>query len=313
MYQPGPIVGLLLAVSSLPTAAVEPAQSECARRLGVPVEMANSLGLPLVLIPSGEFLMRSSPAEVERLVADTTQPQRRQLYRSEGPQHRVRISRPFYLGQTSVTVGQFQAFVAAAGYRTEAERDGRGGFGLVGHAWVQDPKFTWQRDPGWTQTSRHPVVNVSWQDAVAFCAWLTQQEGKAYRLPTEAEWEYACRAGTATRWHCGDDPRELDGCAWLRSNSDWRAHPVGEKKLNRFGLADMHGNVRNWCSDWYRSDGYTSGLHIDPTGPESGTYRLVRGSAFHYSPDFARAATRFHDRPAHRHGQIGFRVVRVIE
>ena len=128
----------------------------------------------------------------------------------EKPQHEVRITRPFYLGVTEVTRGQFRRFVDDAGYQTEAEKDGKGGYGWNEETkkFEQNPRYTWQ-NAGFEQTDEHPVVNVSWNDARAFIAWLSRKEGKTYRLPTEAEWEYACRAGTTTRYFCGDDPEGL--------------------------------------------------------------------------------------------------------
>src|SRR5262249_5278878 len=128
----------------------------------------------------------------------------------EHPQHEVRITRPFYLGVTEVTRGQFRLFVDEEGYRTEAEKDGKGGYGWNEEkkTFEQNPRYTWQ-SPGFEQTDEHPVVNVSWNDAQAFVGWLSRKEGETYRLPTEAEWEYACRAGTTTRYSCGDDPEGL--------------------------------------------------------------------------------------------------------
>ena len=122
----------------------------------------------------------------------------------------MRITRPFYLGKYEVTVGQFRRFVDDSGYQTEAEKDGKGGWGWneTANKFEQAPRYTW-REAGFEQTDLHPVVNVSWNDAVAFAEWLGKKEGKTYRLPTEAEWEYACRAGTTTRYFCGDDPEAL--------------------------------------------------------------------------------------------------------
>ena len=115
------------------------------------------------------------------------------MFKTEHPQHRVRITQAFYLGTHHVTVGQFRRFVADDDYKTDAEKDGKGGFGTddEGH-WARKPEYTW-RNPGFAQTDEHPVVNVSWNDATAFCQWLSRKEGNTYRLPTEAEWEYAYR------------------------------------------------------------------------------------------------------------------------
>ena len=143
--------------------------------------------MKLVLIPAGEFLMGSPDSDKD-------------AEDDEKPQHRVRITRPFYLGAHEVTRGQFRRFVDETGYRTEAEKNDAGGLGYDAQSkkLKQDRKFNWL-NPGFEQTDEHPVVNVSWNDSVAFAEWLSRKEGRTYRLPTEAEWEYACRAGTKTQ------------------------------------------------------------------------------------------------------------------
>jgi eukaryotic-like serine/threonine-protein kinase len=271
-------------------------------------QRVNSIGMALVEIPAGEFFMGSDEQEINRLIGLGGKAQRADMYRSEGPQHRVRISKPFYFGRTSVTIGQFRQFVAATAYKTDAERDGLGGFGMVDRKWHRDPRYIWSSGAGFAATDQHPVVNVSWHDAVAFCEWLSKQEGVTYRLPTEAEWEYACRGGIATQ--PSDDLEQLDVTAWYRRNSDWRIHPVAEKRANLFGLYDMIGNIRNWCGDWFALDYYGHSPTIDPAGPATGANRVVRGSAFHADIELARSAVRYGDPPHHRHGQLGFRVVR---
>jgi formylglycine-generating enzyme required for sulfatase activity len=186
---------------------------------GPPKKLAVDLGggvkMELVLIPAGEIKMGSGESAedtaaffkksygMDSLTAD--------WFKDEHPQHRVRITKPFYLGTCHVTRGQFRRFVADTQYLTDAEKAEKpGAFG-----WDPDKKtfgfnarYSW-RNAGFEQTDEHPVVNVSWNDAVAFCKWLSKKEGKTYRLPTEAEWEYACRAGTTTRYYSGDDPETL--------------------------------------------------------------------------------------------------------
>jgi formylglycine-generating enzyme required for sulfatase activity len=156
---------------------------------------STATGLELVLIRAGTFRMGSPTDEFGRA-------------EDEGPQHMVRITRDFYMRTTEVTVGQFRQFVEAARYQTEGEKDGRGGYGFdpARGRFGQRPEWTW-KSVGWTQTDEHPVVNVSWNDARAFCAWVSKKEGKTYDLPTEAEWEYACRAGAKppTRYQHGND------------------------------------------------------------------------------------------------------------
>ena len=252
------------------------------RRRGSPSLITNSLGMKFTLIKAGEFLMGSPDTDKD-------------AYDIEKPQHRVRITRPFYLGVHEVTRGQFRMFVDDSGYQTEAEKDGKGGYGWNEEAkkFEQNPRYTWL-NPGFEQTDLHPVVNVSWNDAVAFAEWLGKKEGKTYRLPTEAEWEYACRAGTTTRFFCGDDAEGLaevgnvaDGTAKAK-HPDWTwaiaaqdgfvyTSPVGHYPPNAWGLHDMHGNVREWCWDWYGGDFYKSSRVDDPAGPFQAAYRVIRG------------------------------------
>jgi formylglycine-generating enzyme required for sulfatase activity len=284
-------------------------------------EIVNSIGMNLKLIPAGEFLMGSPNSD-------------RDAYYDEKPQHRVRITEPFYLGIHPVTVGQYRRFVDATGYRTEAEKDGKGcwGWDTGASKEVQNPKFTW-RSPGFDQTDDHPVVNVSWNDAKAFCDWLSQQEGQTYGLPTEAQWEYACRAGTTTRFSFGDDERTLGEYAWYSANSGSRTHAVGEKKPNGLGLYDMHGNVRVWCWDevieplvaaivrdihrnvqvwcWDGYDNYQRTLVDDPRGAEGASDRVLRGGCWNDGPEDARSASRYSFKPWYRFNSLGFRLARV--
>jgi formylglycine-generating enzyme required for sulfatase activity len=263
---------------------------EPARSSVLPTEVVNSIGMKLKLIPAGEFLMGSPESD-------------RDAYENEKPQHRVWITQPFYLGIHPVTRGQFQRFVEATRYQTDAEKDGQG-------KWGQDPKFTW-RSPGFDQTDDHPVVNVSWNDATAFSAWLSRQEGQEYRLPTEAEWEYACRAGTTTRLSFGDDEDALGQYAWYAANSKDQTHPVGEKKPNAFGLYDMHGNVWEWCWDGYDAAYYQKSPAVDPRGPDPASDRVFRGGSQNNEPRYARSAYRYGFEPDTRHDYLGFRLALV--
>jgi formylglycine-generating enzyme required for sulfatase activity len=235
-----------------------------------------------------------------------------------------------------VTKGQFAAFVKDTGYKTEAEADGQGGWGydaakkkLTG----RDPKYSW-RETGFEQTDDHPVVNVSWNDAREFCRWLSKKEGKAYELPTEAEWEYACRAGTKTRFWCGDKEEDLKGNANLadaslkaKLDTDVAKHftflswddgfpftsPVGSYKANPWGLYDMHGNVWQWCAD--RNDKYQEGSIKDPNNedynkdPQNDERRVLRGGSWVSSPRYCRSASRRNNDPGICHSLFGFRVV----
>jgi formylglycine-generating enzyme required for sulfatase activity len=251
---------------------------------------------------------------------------------NEGPAYRVEITRGFLLGAHEVTVGQFRTFVEETGYVTEAERDIDGGFGVdfaTGRV-VQDSGSTW-RDPQFPdheQSDDHPVVLVSWHDAEAFCRWLSDREGVRYRLPTEAEWEYACRGGTQTAYWTGDDASSLHGAANVGDEAAARAMPVHETSAafddghaftapvgafapNPFGLHDMHGNVWEWCGDWYDPAGYAQASTRDPQGPDVGSFRAIRGGGWLNGPDRNRSAQRIYFEPSFRYCLLsGFRVVR---
>ncbi len=278
--------------------------------------IGNSLDMKLMLIPAGEFLMGSPDTDKD-------------AFDNEKPQHRVRITRPFYLGVHEVTRGQFRRFVDDSGYQTEAEKDGKGGWGWNGDAkkFEQNPKYTWL-NPGFDQTDEHPVVNVSWNDAVAFAEWLSRKEGVTYRLPTEAEWEYACRAGTTTKYCNGNDPEGLAAVANIADGTlktkypNWSSSiaaqdgfiytaPVGRYNPNAWGLFDMQGNVWEWCSDGYAADYYKRSPVDDPQGPDGASIRVHRGGGWSDGPRLARSASRIRFVPEDRNFGLGFRLARV--
>jgi formylglycine-generating enzyme required for sulfatase activity len=242
----------------------------------------NSIGMKLAAIPAGTFQMGSPDNEPGRRPA-------------EGPQHAVGIRNPFFIGTHEVTVGQFKAFVAATSYPAGTEKGG--------HA-------NW-REPGFEQTDEHPVVYVSWHDAQAFCAWLSKKEGVQYLLPTEAQWEYCCRAGSTGRFCFGDDDRRLAEFAWYNKNSERKTHPVGQLKANAWGLHDVHGMVWEWTADWFDEAYYANSPKEDPPGPAAGLCRVARGGSFRSSVSDARSARRFWFTPTTRDCIIGFRVVRM--
>ena len=305
--------------------AEEPAAG---RRASPPRLVENSIGMRLVEIPAGEFLMGSGEDGDELVAAFPEYGRRPEDFADELPRRRVKISRPFLLGVHEVTVGDFRAFVEAAEYRTEAERDGTGGWGYdrsLGRCTGRDPRFSW-RDPGFEQSPRHPVLNVTWGDAVAFCEWLSKREGRRYRLPTEAEWEYACRAGGAGRYAGGDDSAAVVKAARILdpAGRNVRLHvqdvpvagdaavpctvPVGSYAPNGFGLHDMHGNVWEWVADWYAADAYATGSAVDPAGPAAGIRRVRRGGGWNSYPLWTRASFRNWNTPASRCVNLGFRV-----
>ena len=169
-------------------------------------------------------------------------------------------------------------------------------------------------NPSEYKGANNPVEMVSWEDAVEFCRRLSElpaekAAGNVYRLPTEAEWEYACRAGTTTKFSFGDDESDFGEYGWYRENSGRTTHPVGSKLPNAWGLYDMHGNVWEWCQDWYGD--YPSGSVTDPSGATSSSFRVLRGGGWDYSADGCRSAFRGRDLPSCRdYGRLGFRVVR---
>jgi len=290
--------------------------------------------MKLTLIPAGEFMMgNGESAEATAAFFKKTYGENlpnADFFKDEHPQHRVRITKPFYLGTHHVTRGQFRQFVADAGYKTDAEKQedlGARGWNPDQKAFRFNEKYSW-RSAGFEQTDEHPVVNVSWNDAVEFCKWLSKKESKTYRLPTEAEWEYACRAGTTTRYYSGDDPETLatvgnvaDATAKAKF-PDWKytnrasdgyvfTAPVGKFKPNAFGLYDMHGNAWQWCADWYGAEYYAKSPADDPTGPDFGSIRVLRGGSWSDWPSDSRSAKRFGVRPViDRRDDSGFRVAR---
>jgi formylglycine-generating enzyme required for sulfatase activity len=323
---PTPVVPLTITrTGPEPPPAIAPFDAEKAQQhqqawaahLGIPVEWTNSIGMRFRLIPPGEFEMGSTQEEVDQLLADAQELAEPQWYidrlPAEVPRHRVRISQPRFLAVHEVTVSQFQQFVTDTGYATDGERDGQGGFGydITMERWVREPEFTWSHSR-FAQSDDHPVVQVSWNDVLAFCTWLSRKEGVTYRLPTEAEWEYTCRAGNPAHYHFGNDPTELIEYAWTGHNSDGESHPVGQKRANPWGLYDMHGNVFEWCADWYDEKYYTASPVDDPTGPAQGVDRVVRGGNWHYPAAICRSARRSGIQPGHRDLNLGFRVAAVL-
>ena len=301
-----------LAIAPFDAEAAKQHQRAWAEYLDDPVEMTNTLGMTFVLIPPGEFDMGAPQEEVERLVAEAKAEKLPNWYierlPGEAPKHRVWITKPFWLGRHEVTRGQFRRFVDDRGYETQAERDGKGGFGWVNGKQVQDPRFVWNADPGFSQTDDHPVVHVSWNDAVAFCEWLSDKEGVKCHLATEAQWEYACRAGTTTSWHCGDDETTLEKYAWYSVNSGRMTHPVGQLRPNAWGLCDMHGNVWEWCHDWRADDYYGMSPLEDPSGPAAGSQQVVRGGCWRDMASLRRTSFRGGRRLGDRDAYLGFRV-----
>jgi formylglycine-generating enzyme required for sulfatase activity len=230
---------------------------------------------------------------------------------SDERQHRVTLTRGFYIQTTEVTVGQWRDFVKETAFRSKAETEGRAWI-YTGRKWEKKKGYYWD-NPGFYQSDNHPVTCVSWNDAQAFIKWLRQKESKAYRLPTEAEWEYVCRGGSHTAFAnggitetgCAHDPILYD-TGWYCGNSGEKTRAVGQKKPNTWGLYDMHGNVWEWCQDWY--GGYPSGPVTDPEGPSSGMYRVNRGGSWSGHARYCRSAFRILSSPDLGNSGLGFRL-----
>ncbi|MDR1109323.1 MAG: formylglycine-generating enzyme family protein [Deltaproteobacteria bacterium] len=235
--------------------------------------VTNSVDMTFVLVPAGRFLMGAGPG-----------------FRGDGeyerPAHEVSISRPFRLSRGEVTFEQWNRVMG--GVRFYGEKGRKGQRGLV------------------------PIDNVSWEDATEFVARLNELEGTSkYRLPTEAEWEYAARAGTATAYFFGDDPAGMAAFAWCGEGfAQGGTHPVMTREPNQFGLHDMLGNVSEWVADWFSPSYYGPKASRDPRGPASGEEKVHRGGAFASDPKTCQAAWRESDLPGLRSLNIGFRVAR---
>lgn len=229
------------------------------------------LGLEMVEIEPGTFWMGSLESEEGR--------------GSDEKRHQVTLTQGFWMGKYEVTQGEWESLMG--NHRSNFKSSGK----------------------------RAPVENVSWEDAKAFCQRLNEREksagrlreGYEYKLPTEAQWEYACRAGTETRYSFGSEETALDQYGWYSSNSASTTHPVGQKQPNAFGLYDMHGNVWEWCEDWYDKD-YPSASVTDPVGPASGSGRIERGGSWYRSAEFCRSASRYGDPSSFRDSDLGFRL-----
>lgn len=197
------------------------------------------------------------------------------------PEHQVTL-KTFNIAKTPITVAQYTSYCKATGHKMPEA-------------------------PSWGQHDANPIVNVSWDDAVAYCDWLSVQTGKLYRLPTEAEYEYAARGGQSSKGFKYSGSQSMDVVGWYKGNSDGHAHAVATKKANELGLYDMSGNVWEWCSDWYGA--YSDAPSSNPKGPSSGYPRVLRGGSWSYSATDCLIASRTGDSPSDTDDDNGFRVV----
>jgi len=247
------------------------------------IPLSDTVDLDMIWIEPGTFIMGSPGDELGRLEDES--------------QHQVTLTQGYWLGKYEVTQGQYQAVM---GENPSEQQDTWGDYHNIG--------------------INYPVYNVSWNDATNFCAKLTAiereagrlPEGYEYTLPTEAQWEYACRAGTTTALNSGKELSgywecpEMDEVGWYSGNSSKELYPMGQKQPNAWGLYDMHGNVSEWCLDWYGD--YPTSAVTDPTGPDTGEYRMIRGGCWNSNADHCRSAVRYHNLPSRVSSDDGFRV-----
>ena len=218
----------------------------------------------------------------------------------EKPMHRVTLS-DFAIGKYEITVQQYMQFVnetkthypewleQGSNYNIKTGKDDH--YKKLGDA---------------LQNSNNPIVGISWDDAVAYCEWLSQKTNKKYRLPTEAEWEYAARGGNKSSGYKYSGSNTIGDVAWLSDNASSQTHPVGQKQRNELGIYDMSGNVWEWCSDWYGT--YNSSSQQNPTGAITGSDRVYRGGGWSNGAAYCRSAFRYNDTPTYRYSNVGFRV-----
>ncbi len=232
-------------------------------------------------------------------------------YKSERPPHRVTVS-SFYIGKYEIKVSEFKKFIDDSGYRTDADK-GDGSYIWDGSYWTIKAGVNWCCDVGGNTRPQseynHPVIHISWNDAIAYCEWLKGKTGKSYRLPTEAEWEYAARGGNMSQGFKFSGSNNIRAVAWYWDKADKKTHPVGQKQANELGIYDMSGNVYEWCQDWYLLDYYSSSPANNPQGPSSGSRRVLRGGGWLNNASYCRSSNRLSNSPDRRFNNLGFRVV----
>ncbi len=299
------------AVAPFATAQAKRHQQDWAEYLGVPVHMVNSAGMPFVLLPPGEFSMGMSDAPLPEPAPPVGNWRYRdpQVVRQEQlPRHRVLLTRPLYFGATEVTNAQFRRFVDAAAYVTDAERSA--GWGKEDRGWLKRAGYSWKNMGQRLCEDDHCVINVTWNDAAALCAWLNANNAEygTCRLPTEAEWEFACRAGSTTHYSFGNDPTELAQHGWFGDNSEGRFRAVGLKRPNPFGIYDMYGNRQEWCLDNYAADFYGASPLENPVCETGDSRRVMRGGAHTDLASFCTSSQRW-SQQADNPGAAGIRIV----
>jgi len=311
-------IGLLGAVDSMAAPKKPPKKYTDT----VTAKNGDKIPFDMVLIPSGEFMIGSPANEADR-------------QKNEGPQHKVKLD-SFYLCTTETTIALFRAYyqetVTAKKDFVEvetAQKDEEQNKAKVDAISGPTPVYG---DMTMGYDDNHPAIGMTWHNAMTFCKWLSKKTGKQYRLPTEAEWEYACRAGSTNAFYFGSDPRKLKEYAWYIDSSDGETCAVGKKKPNAWGLYDMLGNVREWVSDYYSPTAYQEAAKknpaVNPKGPKEGEVHVARGGDYYSQAKELRCAARSFEQPFWRDGDpqipksrwwlpemdiIGFRVAVSLE
>jgi len=275
-------------------------------------ETVNGVSFDMVAIEGGSFMMGSNEEEYEK------------------PIHVVTVS-DFYLEKTPVTVGQFKSFVESTGYRTTAEMTW--GSKIIIYKEDFDCDFLWGEDVNWQcgaggdirneKEFDYPVIHISWDDAIAYCNWLNEESNRLYRLPTEAEWEFAAGGGLESREKFAgtNNKRMVENYSWTSQNSRFMINPVARLRPNKLGLYDMSGNINEWCNDWYALDYYSNSPSINPQGPENAFVcdwrnnkieqsgaKVIRGGAYNFRNEDCRVSKRYHEEFENTSWDIGFRI-----
>jgi formylglycine-generating enzyme required for sulfatase activity len=251
----------------------------------------------LIKVPAGSFMMGGSSKD------PFAKPR-------EFPNRKVTFYESFWIGKYEITVGQFRAFVIKTNYKTLAERSEAGGWksGRSTSWGEQNKDFIW-KNPGYAYSEQHPVTLIAYEDAVAYCDWLSSETGKKYRLPTEVEWEYACKAATESVFCFDRNNRDEYSWSGYNSGATSAPHPVGLRRPNPWGVHDMVGNIREWCLDWFAEDSYKTPFEEQPRGPGTGEFRVIRGASFLDRELFMRSSHRGYLAPDLALNNQGFRVM----
>jgi len=230
---------------------------------------------------------------------------------AELPAHKVKLH-DFFISKYPITVKDFRRFVDATGYKTTAEVNGSSIILLYNDSVREEKNVSWRDDARGnardTTQDNDPVIHISWNDAVAYCNWLSKRSGMHFRLPTEAEWEYAARGGNKTKHSSFSGGSDFLDIGWFADNSGDRTHKVGLKKANELGIYDMNGNVWEWCNDWFSEEYYAFSPQDDPHGPDKGKYRVLRGGSWNNAPEECTVYYRNWHQPDERKGTYGFRL-----